>query len=237
MRRCCPSSPFAWRLVAQDLPAGHRQHRDHRHCPRSPRPHGSCRPVPAAVAAWDHPALAVLVQGASGVALGGRPGPLPSSKSSSLVVRSRCSSLALVIARPGDMRQSRGLRGGLGPRATRAEGGAGNGDRRQRGRFWRFASVGVGRFARSPRSGTCTLADEQVAGAPSARSDRGEAPRQWWPCRSARRTTSARCMGERPVSASICWRQLNPSATISVSSVAARTAGASTRSPTLIDSS
>ena len=28
-----PSSPFAWRLVAQDLPAGDRQRRDHRHRP------------------------------------------------------------------------------------------------------------------------------------------------------------------------------------------------------------
>ena len=37
MRCCRPSSPFAWRLVAQDLPPRHRQRRDHRHRPRPPR--------------------------------------------------------------------------------------------------------------------------------------------------------------------------------------------------------
>jgi hypothetical protein len=37
-KRCCrPSSPFAWRLVAQDLPTGHRQRRDHRHGARPSR--------------------------------------------------------------------------------------------------------------------------------------------------------------------------------------------------------
>ncbi len=36
MRCCCPSSPFAWRLVAQHLPAGHRPRRDHRHRPLPP---------------------------------------------------------------------------------------------------------------------------------------------------------------------------------------------------------
>ena len=32
-----PSSPFAWRLVAQDLPPGHRPRGDHHHRPRPPR--------------------------------------------------------------------------------------------------------------------------------------------------------------------------------------------------------
>jgi hypothetical protein len=37
MRCFRPSSPFAWRLVAQHLPARHRHRRDHRHRPRQAR--------------------------------------------------------------------------------------------------------------------------------------------------------------------------------------------------------
>ncbi len=48
-----PSSPFAWRLVAQGLAPGHRQRRDHRDGPRAPRANGAGQHLAARVAGHD----------------------------------------------------------------------------------------------------------------------------------------------------------------------------------------
>jgi hypothetical protein len=71
MRCCRPSSPFAWRLVAQDLSPRHRQHRDHRHRPRPPRPDDPRQQLPTrlnrqlAAEGARRPRLLVLVHRSS----------------------------------------------------------------------------------------------------------------------------------------------------------------------------